>query len=101
MHAHRLSRAIFIAVAMGGMLIWTLLNRPPPMVSRDTQMGQVISVVKDGVTVIGLADGKTVRAFTMQPIPMPGDKIPMIVERYEDGSMYATVDLEAWRITRH
>jgi len=97
MHAHRLSRALFVAIAVGGVFIWALWNRPAPMVSRTSQAGQVISAVKGSVMVIELADGKRVRALTPQPPPKPGDRIPMIVETYQDGSVYAVIDLEAWR----
>jgi len=98
MHAHRLSRAVFIAITAGGLLLWTLWNRPAPMVSRSPQMGQVVSVAEGGVTVISLADGKRVRALTPRPAPKPGSRIPMIVETYEDGSVYAIIDQEAWRM---
>jgi len=97
LHAHRLSRAIFVAVAAGGALLYTLWTWPPPMVSRLSQSGKVVSVVVDGVTVIELADGKRVRALTPQPPPKPGDGIPMVVETYNDGSVMATIDLESWR----
>ena len=98
MHAHRLTRAVFMAVVCAGLLVWALWNRPPPMVSRSTQLGQVVSVDEGGVTVIVLADGKRVRAITPKPKPKAGGKIPMIVEIYKDGSEYAVVDEEAWRM---
>ena len=100
MHAHRLARAVCMATALGGLLVWALWNPPAPMISRSTQMGQVVSAVEGGVTVIALADGKQVRAFTSQPVPKAGDRVPMIVETYEDGSVYAVVDEEARRMGR-
>jgi len=99
LHAHRLSRAMFVAVAAGGALLYTLWTWPPPMVLRMSQSGKVVSVVADGVTVIELAAGKRVRALTPQPPPKPGDSMPMVVETYKDGSVRATIDLESWRIT--
>ena len=95
MYAHRLSRAVFVAVALAGALAYTWWNWPAPLVSRTTQSGQVISAVKDGVMVIELPDGKHVRAFTPYPVPKPGDHVPMIVETYEDGSIHAVIDPEA------
>ena len=97
MHAHRLSRAVFVAVALAGALAYTLWNWPAPMVSRTAQDGQVISAVKDGVMLIELANGKHVRTFTPNPAPKPGDHVPMIIESYEDGSIYAIIDIDAWR----
>lgn len=98
LHAHRLSRAIFVAVAAGGALLYTLWTWPPPIVLRTLQPGKVVSVVADGVTVIELADGKRVRALTPRPPPKPGQIMPMVVETYEDGAVVAVIDLEAWRI---
>jgi len=95
MHAHRLSRAVFLAIALGGLLVWELWNPPPRMVSRSTQVGQVVSVADGGITVIVFPDGKRTRALSLQPIPKPGDQITMIVETYEDGTALATVDEEA------
>ncbi len=100
MNAHRLSRAVFLAVALGGLLVWELWNPPPRMVSRSAQVGQVVSVTEGGVTVITLADGKQVRALSLQPAPKSGDKITMVVETYEDGTARAVVDEEAWRSGR-
>jgi hypothetical protein len=96
-HAHRLSRAVFVAVALLGLLVWSLLNKPPAMIDRSFQVGEVITVIKDGATLIKLADGRHVRTLTPQPLPQPGDTIPMIVESYEDGTAMAVVDINAWR----
>ena len=92
MYAHRLSRAVFVALALAGALSYTLWNWPAPLVSRTAQSGQVISAVKDGVMLIELSDGKRVRSFTPYPVPKPGDRVPMIIETYEDGSLHAVID---------
>jgi hypothetical protein len=97
LHAHRLSRAVFLAVVLLGLLVWAVLNKPPAMVARVNQAGEVISVIEDGATLIRLPDGKRVRIFTPRPLPHPGDKIPMVVENYEDGTARASIDLDAWR----
>jgi hypothetical protein len=96
MHAHRLSRAVFVAITVGGVLIWALWNRPPVMIARTSQLGTVVSIVNETVTVIELSGGKEVRALTPSPAPKKGDKIPLIVETYEDGSVRAVIDLDAW-----
>jgi low affinity Fe/Cu permease len=96
-HAHRLSRAVFMAMFAGGLLVWALWFGPPPRVSRATQTGQVVSVAEGGVTVITLADGKQVRVMAKVAMKA-GDSVPMIVETYEDGSIVAFVDEQAWRM---
>jgi hypothetical protein len=97
MNAHRLSRAVFLAIALGGLLLWELWNPPPRLVSRSTQVGEVVSVAESGMIVIALADGKRVRTLSLQPVPKSGDKITMVVETYEDGTARAFVDEEVWR----
>jgi hypothetical protein len=94
-YASRLSRAVFVAIALLGALLWTLWQWPAPMTSRTTQTGQVVSAVKDGVMVIELDNGKQVHALTPNPVPKPGDKLTMIVETYEDGTARAYIDPEA------
>ncbi len=94
-YAHRLSRAVFVAVALAGALVYTLWNWPAPLVSQTAQSGLVLSAEKDGVFLIELADGKRLRAFTPHPAPKPGDRVPMIVETYEDGSLHAVIDPDA------
>jgi hypothetical protein len=94
-YASRLSRAVFVAVALIGVLLWTLWQWPAPMTSRTSHTGQVISAVKGGVMLIELTNGKRVHASTPYPVPKPGDQIPMIVETYEDGTVRAVIDREA------
>jgi type II secretory pathway component PulM len=96
-YTSRLSRAVFVAVALLGVLLWTLWQWPAPMTSRSTQTGQVVSVAKDGVMLIQLNDGKQVHALTPQPVPKPGDSLQMIVETYDDGSIRVYIDHEAMR----
>lgn len=95
--AHRLSRAVFVAVALAGVLLWSLWNTPAPLVSRTTVTGEVVSVVKDGIMVIALPDGRQARVFTPNPAPAVGERIPMTVETYEDGSVTAVIDVQTWK----
>lgn len=94
--AHRLSRAVFVAIGLGAILLWFLWNSPPAMVSRESQTGQVISAVKDGVMMIELSDGKQMRVFTPSPVPVAGARVPVVVETYADGSVMAVIDVAAW-----
>ena len=93
-YASRLSRAVFVAVALLGALLWTLWQWPAPMASRTTQVGEVVSVSKD-VILIKLANGKQVRALAPNLAAKPGDSLPMIVESYEDGTVRAYIDQDA------
>ena len=96
-YASRLSRAVFVAIALLGALLWTLWQWPAPMTSRTTQTGQIVSVANDGLMLIKLENGKQVRAMAAHPVPSPGDTLPMIVETYEDGTSRAYIDLDASR----
>ena len=96
-YASRLSRAVFVAIALLGALLWTLWQWPAPMTSRTTQTGQVVSVANDGLMLIKLDNGKQVHALATHRAPKPGDTLPMIVETYEDGTSRAYIDLEAAR----
>lgn len=94
-YASRLSRAVFVAIALLGALLWTLWQWPAPMSSRTKQNGRVMSAVKGGVMLIELDNGKLVRALTPHRVTKPGDTLPMIVEIYEDGTVRAYIDREA------
>jgi hypothetical protein len=96
-YASRLSRAVFMAIALIVALLWTLWQWPAPMTSRTSHTGQVISAVSGGVMQIELQDGSRVHAMTPNPVPKVGERIPMIVETYEDGSVRAYIDQEALR----
>ena len=96
-YASRLSRAVFVAIALLGVLLWTLWNWPAPMTSRAVQTGHVVSAAKDGLIQIKLGNGKYVYALAPNLAPKPGDKLPMIVETYEDGTIRAFIDHNAAR----
>ena len=94
-YASRLSRAVFVAIALLGVLLWTLWQWPAPMTSRTAQTGEVVSIGKDGVIQIKLVNGKHVRALAQNLASKSGDKLPMIVETYEDGTIRAYIDQDA------
>lgn len=91
----RLSRVVFVAIALLGALLWTLWHWPAPMTSRFSETGEVVSAAKGGVMVLELANGKRVRAITPDPVPKSGDRFPMIVETYEDGTVRAYIDRDS------
>ena len=93
-YASKLSRAVFVALALLIALLWTLWQWPAPRISQVKQTGQVMSAVKGGMMRIKMDNGKQVRVLTPNPVPKPGDSLPMILEIYEDGAMRATVDPE-------
>jgi hypothetical protein len=94
-YASRLSRAVFAAITLFGALMWTLWQWPAPMISRTTQTGQVISVATGGVMLVKMDNGKLVHVMTPNSYPKTGDRLPMIVETYEDGTTRAYIDHDA------
>ncbi|MGD8577216.1 MAG: hypothetical protein PVG13_09000 [Thiohalophilus sp.] len=86
-YASRLSRAVFVAVALLAILLWTLWQWPTPMVSRIFQQGQVVSVAQGGTVLVRLDSGTEVRLMATGRVLKAGDKVPLIVETYEDGSI--------------
>jgi hypothetical protein len=97
LHAHRLSRAVAAVIVGAGILIWLAWFGPPEMISRDAASGMVISVADGGLVVIELDGGKQVR-LRPRVLLKAGDRVPMRVETYEDGSIAAWVNEEAWRM---
>jgi hypothetical protein len=100
LRAHRLSRAIFVAVALAGILLWGLLNWPAPLVSRHTEQGRVISA-SEQFAMVELANGKKVRLYFLPPFPQPGDSVPLIRETYRDGTTLYLVDNDTWQTGIH
>jgi hypothetical protein len=96
LNAQRVSYAVFIAVAMGGLLIWTLATWPPPLASHSATGATVVSIADCGYGVVTLDDGTRLRLQFFRPFPRPGDRVPMLVETYEDGSRGYALDREAW-----
>jgi hypothetical protein len=97
MRAHRLSRAIFVAVGLVLLLIWALLNKPAPLVSQATEQAQVISA-SNHFAVVQLADGRKVRLYFPSPEPRPGASVRLIRETYADGKTLYLLDIEAWQM---
>ena len=108
-YAYRNTRAWGTAIALGGMLIFTLILYPDKPVSVITTTGKVLEVHEVGandsrfgsassyIGRIRLTDGGETRIYLHQPIPKPGAEIPLRVEIYADGARYAALDTERWR----
>jgi hypothetical protein len=46
---------------------------------------------------VQLSDSVTVEMTLVPPIPAVGDQLPVIVERYDDGSSYYSIDVVKWQ----
>lgn len=46
---------------------------------------------------VQLSDSATVEMALVPPIPAVGDQLPVIVERYDDGSYYYSIDVVKWQ----
>ncbi len=96
--AHRNARAWVMVVALGGMLAWTLWETSTERLERREVSGTLVEIrgaddPTNKALVIGrirLADGTQVRLMMPQgrPLPKVGDQVPLIYERYDDGSQY-------------
>ena len=95
--AHRLSRAIYVAVVLVVVLVWGLVYWPTPLVSRGTEEGRVISA-SENFGLVELADGRKVRLYFLPPYPRPGDSVPLIRETYKDGTTLYQVNLDEWQM---
>jgi hypothetical protein len=45
------------------------------------------------IGVLQLEDGATIRMLLVKPLPKPGDKVPLRVEHYNDGSKTYSIDV--------
>jgi hypothetical protein len=48
--------------------------------------------------VLVLEDGSTIQMLLVKPLPRPGEKIPLRVEHYDDGSRSYGIDRVKWQI---
>ncbi len=94
--AKRLSRAVIASIVGIAIIVWWVFFGPPGMTSRETVKAQVISITEAGSAVVELPDGGKV--MLIRPGLHEGDRVPMIVEHYDDGTRGAFFDETAWRM---
>ncbi len=117
--AYRNWRAIIGAIVLLGVFIWALMLKQEFLSRKLLSIRHEEAVVKrvvkldlnkvpsrfgssEGVTlykgVLELPDGTELKLTLVPPIPKVGDRVPLIVEHYDDGSRFYTIDREKWQI---
>ena len=113
---HRNWRAILAAAGFLAILAWGSreLLSTPELVGKYKDTAVVLGVDEYrlvlGTTVDGsssrdsiyrgcvqLSDSSTVELTLVPPIPAVGERIPVTVEQYEDGSLYYSIDVVEWQ----
>ena len=116
--SYRNTRAVMAVVFLSPILIWMLATDRQLSVNKllmvehetaivtkiaradtsqlHTQLGAGINVYQGYVE---LVDGTEVELGFAPPMPKVGDKIPILVERYEDGKTNYRVDRQEWQMS--
>jgi hypothetical protein len=113
---HRNWRAIFVAAVFLSILAWGSwkLVSVGELVEKYEDTATVLEVRPYRLAVASTADGTgsrdtiyrgcvqlsdsaTVEMTLVPPIPAAGDQLPVVVERYDDGSYYYSIDVEKWQ----
>jgi len=108
--ANRNWRAVFTAFFLSLLLIWALIekrhNDTHPLESKETMTATVLSVEKKGGTdpqydryqcKIEFEDKTAAEIIIKMPVPVVGDKVSVIVERYKGGDVrYSYQNPPAW-----
>lgn len=102
---YRLSRAILAALGMLvaiGVMRWAT-SRPPTSVERATatvtevlESSSVIAGDPGRIVHVRLDDGRAGRILVPRFVAVDGDRVPLILESYENGEVFLTFDLETW-----
>lgn len=115
---YRNTRAVLALVFLSPILIWALatdqqlssnkllaVERETAIVTKITRvdtselhikLGAVINVYQGYVE---LADGTEIELALVPPTPKVGDRISILVERYENGNTYYRIDRERWQMS--
>jgi hypothetical protein len=113
---HRNWEAIVTAVVFLSIVAWGLVQlRSAKLVKTTYETGVVTEVKKPGAATAGMREGEsggvnihvgslelndstTIQILLVPPIPRPGDRVPLKVEHYNDGSRTYTIDRERWQM---
>ncbi len=100
-------RAWGVAIGLVGLLLWSWWQWPAERVSQAAVSAEVVSLsapmsAQDKtlpVLVVRLADGRRLRLLVGDNVrPAPGSQVPLIHERYADGSEYFAFDRQRWQV---
>jgi hypothetical protein len=109
-------RVIFTATGFLSILAWGSyeLLITPALIDTCAETAVVLEVKKYNLSLGSTADGKssrdviyrgrlllsdstTVEMMLVPPIPKVGDRLPINVEKYDDGSLYYSIDVVEWQ----
>jgi len=100
-------RAWGMAIGLLGLLLWSWYQWPAAMVSREELSAEVVSVSPPPgtqgkalpVMIVRLPDGRQWRLMISENArPAAGARVPLIHERYADGSEYFAFDRQRWLV---
>ncbi|HEB94761.1 MAG TPA: hypothetical protein ENI94_15150 [Gammaproteobacteria bacterium] len=89
------------AVGLLGLLLWAWLSWPAERVSLEHVAAEVVSAASTenalSVVMVRLSDGRQVRLIlAAADRPAPGSRLPLVHERYTDGSETFALDRMQW-----
>ncbi len=98
-------RAWGVAIGLAGLLLWTWLDWPAERVSLENISVEVVSLSPAStenalsVVMVRLPDDRQVRLIlAASDRPAPGSRLPLIHERYADGSETFALDRMQWQL---
>ncbi|MCF6209620.1 MAG: hypothetical protein L3J88_00765 [Gammaproteobacteria bacterium] len=98
-------RAWGVAIGLAGLLLWTWLDWPAERISLENSIAEVVSLSAAStenalsVVMVRLPDGRQVRLIlAASDRPAPGLRLPLIHERYADGSETFALDRMQWQL---
>jgi hypothetical protein len=99
--ANMRGRAIGTAIVLAGILLVTTFWGEAELVGTQKVEGELIEIL--GKTEIKFAKvrldtGNVVKIFLPDPPPKVGNRLPLIVELYDDKSRMYRVDFDAWLV---
>jgi len=111
---HRNWRAIFVAIGLSFVLIWSLALKHQDDARLFIETQKVIATVKDISTTeidsryggksmtyfvtLDLPEGKVIRFMLFRPPPKVGSQVPVSIDIYDDGSQYHHYDEIDWQL---
>lgn len=103
--AHRNARAWGMVLVLAGLLSWTLWETRIERIEYRETSGELLEILgggqgaDSGFTVgrVRVDSGPEIRLYLPQQVPPKvGDRVPLIMERYDDGSILYSFDNGRW-----
>jgi len=101
--ARRNMSTAFVAVGMLILLMWALSQDSGKPVSKENIQSVVTEIKYNSrdktiaYLLLELADKKVIKvSVNLKPAPKIGDSIPLVVERYNNGKKYYSVNQQEW-----